>query len=90
MSKTRNKTCRWCPGVEVHHAQVVVGKPGNERTVPLVIDVHPHPEGRVVVREHDGAFRMVGPRQRIEPNRDAYRVHGSHSCGRPRGEGAAR
>lgn len=85
-SKSNNpgRICRWCK-VPIRAVDVLVGMRG-DRTVKLMLDVEPHPEGRVIVRETDGALRMIGPRDK--PLVPAYRVHGAKSCGRPRGEGS--
>lgn len=68
--------CRYCdddPMVRV--VDVLVGAPPG-RVVPLVVDVLPHPNGRVIQRT-DGRFRLLGDVRFRKRGVPGYRVHGA-------------
>lgn len=73
---TTTTACRYCADApSLRLVDVLVGAlPA--RTVPLLIDVDPHPEGRVIERL-DGRFRLLGDVRFRKPGVSGYRVHGA-------------
>lgn len=70
------RLCRYCDdNPTIRPVDVIVGAhPG--RAVPMLIDVLPHPSGRVIER-NDGRFRLLGDVRFRKPGVAGYRVHGA-------------
>lgn len=76
--------CEFC-GASIRQTEVVVGAPPG-RAVLMLIDAEPHPDGRIIERR-DGSFRLLGTKNRVAPNRAAFRKHGRSGCdGVPEGQ----
>lgn len=77
------RTCHWCD-VSIRRVEILVG-PAPGQPVMMWLDVDPHPDGDVLIRE-DQKFRRlmtdtVGYR-RAKRTKPLYRIHGNHTCGR--------
>lgn len=75
-STTTMTACRYCPDAPaLRQVDVLVGAlPA--RVVTLLIDVEPHPDGRVIERL-DGRFRLLGDVRYRKQGVSGYRVHGA-------------
>jgi hypothetical protein len=80
MSVTGTLACEYCRDAPaLRRVEVLVGAlPG--RVVPLLIDVEPHPDGRVIERL-DGQFRLLSSLTRRKDGVAGYRVHGASMYG---------
>ncbi len=74
--QTTVTTCRYCRDAPaVRQVDVLVGSPPG-RYVAMLIDVEPHPDGRIIER-NDGKFRLLGDVRYRKRGVAGYRAHGA-------------